>query len=584
MPRRFPADSILRGGSGAIDRMAFLWITLPPRRGLAWIQARRACSFSGGGLMRTIDRLSSTAVFDQLRVQGGRIRRSIAAQRPVFRWGLTLAVLAVAFGLAGLGYWTAVSPSNSSVRYLASGRPFSSDDLIKVCRALDKQRIVYRPDEGHRVEVSAEQIDQASELVAKLDLGRQPIDEIREQSSAWSGFWESAHEREQRKQLAREKMIEGLIGQLDGVRWSLVSINHPRAAAFSRSATKPSAFVYIETKGNRLPYQSIQAIPGILTGCEPELTPASITVMDTRGTKYFDAGNLAVGDNSRDRAREDELAEEILEKLDWIKGVRVQVRLLASRTGAAAALPAKANDVGAAKLLTEPLHESAQSRATRKEPAIGINHPLTLDPDPPVALPHSAQASTVTANETTLSPPPGGHPALIRHDREVGHILVHVPRSFYINADIRSDSREPSRQELRVMEERTERQIQTAVGLVFTESESWKLDVDTIPDDASLSRPIVLASPADSRRLVLDWGIVGAIGAAVSILVALGSWIQVTRRPARAPETALKTRRFTVDSASEPAPSERVRELIRRNPEAAASVLQRWTGQGDRIS
>ena len=109
------------------------------------------------------------------------------------------------------------------------------------------------------------------------------------------------------------------------------------------------------------------------------------------------------------------------------------------------------------------------------------------------------------------------------------------------------------------------------------------MDIVTIPDEVSLNRPVILQSPVDARRRVLDWGIVGTVVAVVSILAAVGSWIQVARRPARLPEPALKTRRYHVDSASEPGPSERVRELVRRNPEAAASVLQRWTGQGGRV-
>jgi flagellar M-ring protein FliF len=70
----------------------------------------------------------------------------------------------------------------------------------------------------------------------------------------------------------------------------------------------------------------------------------------------------------------------------------------------------------------------------------------------------------------------------------------------------------------------------------------------------------------------------------VSVLVVLATRIQGARRPARLPEPIHKTRRYHADSASDPGPSERVRELIRRNPEAAASVLQRWTGQGGRLT
>ena len=124
-------------------------------------------------------------------------------------------------------------------------------------------------------------------------------------------------------------------------------------------------------------------------------------------------------------------------------------------------------------------------------------------------------------------------------------------------------------------------QIRTAVGLVTPSSESWKVDIFTIPDEVS-PRPVNLQSAVDARRRVLDWGIVGTVVAVVSILAALGSWVQVARRPVPAPRTIVQTRRYHVDTASEPGPSERVRELVRRNPEAAASVLQRWTGQGGR--
>ena len=43
--------------------------------------------------------------------------------------------------------------------------------------------------------------------------------------------------------------------------------------------------------------------------------------------------------------------------------------------------------------------------------------------------------------------------------------------------------------------------------------------------------------------------------------------------------------RYPIGAAAESghAPSERVRELVRFNPEAAAGVLQRWIGQGGHV-
>jgi hypothetical protein len=71
------------------------------------------------------------------------------------------------------------------------------------------------------------------------------------------------------------------------------------------------------------------------------------------------------------------------------------------------------------------------------------------------------------------------------------------------------------------------------------------------------------------------------VGALVSILLIAASWMRIARKPPRRlVEPATTTRRYHIDSASQPSPSERVRDLIQRNPEAAASVLQRWVGQG----
>jgi hypothetical protein len=534
--------------------------------------------------MPTDDRLYLTAASARLRAQVDQLRRSILALRPAVRWGLALAIL---LGFGAAVYWAGTSLSAVGVRYLASGKRLYSDDLIMVCRALDKQRIDYDVDD-HRVKVVADQYEQAAELIAKLDLGQHPISELRDASSAASIF-DPPSEREHKKQLAREKIMERLVGQLDGVGWALVSINRPPASKWSRSSPKPTAFVYIETEGKRqLPSQTVQSIPAILTGCEPELTPGSITVMDRRGVRYFDSGNLAVGDNSRNRAREEELCDEILEKLEWIKGARVQVKLTTPRTiepvGTVTgneSMPAGALEHAAP---TRPDHPSREPDSGGAVPEMRINHPLENETEPrlvrtqppaPTPAPDAAKGSSSSTSN-------GARSVDQVRQRESGRVLIHVPRSYYLNADLRTDYREPSREELFVLAERTENQIREVVSLILPEPDLWKVDIFTIPDEVSWSRPVLLPSATDSRHRALDWGIVGTVVAVVSILAAVGSWIQGARRPARLPEPALKTRHYHADSASEPGPSERVRELVRRNPDAAVSVLQRWTGQGGR--
>jgi hypothetical protein len=543
--------------------------------------------------MRTVDRLSPTAAMSRLREPARRLGRSIMAQRPAVRWGLALGAVLAA---SAASYWAATSLATLGVRYLASKRQFSSDDLIKICRALDRQRIAYQVDEQRRVEVAADQFDQAADVVAKLELGQRPIDEIRGDSGGSIWNWDAPSERERKAQLTREKMLERLIGQHAGVAWSLVSLQLPRSSAPRRSVSKASAFVYIETEGGRpLPSRTVQSIPTILTGIVPDLAPAAITVMDTRGNRYYDSGNPALGDNSRHRAREEEITQEILEKLDWIKGVRVQVQVAPPRSagragGAARANPAlRQGDASKEVASDQPELRVSQSHSGGASPSVVVNQPADLEPDsgaaepvaragPPAVAAHGSADKVHDAASPHEAAKPG------EREGEHGRVLVYVPRSFYYNAEIRTNQREPSREELLRMAERTEKQIRTAVSWVVPESESWKVEVDTIPDEVTLYRPEVLSSPTDPRRKFLDWGVVGATLAVVSILAAVGSWIQVARRPARVSAPAVGPRRYHADTASEPGPSERVRELIRRSPEAAASVLQRWTGQGSSVS
>jgi flagellar biosynthesis/type III secretory pathway M-ring protein FliF/YscJ len=537
--------------------------------------------------MRTAIGLSPTVALSRLRTPVDRLRRSVMAQRPAVRWGLALGAL---LAFAAASYWATTSIATFGVRYLASKRQFSSDDLIKICKALDKQRIVYQIDEQRRVEVAADQFDQAAEVVAKLDLGQRPIDEIRGDSSG--SIWDPPSEREHKEQLMREKILERLIGQQSGVVWSLVSLQLPRSSVIRRLVSKPSAFVYIETEGGRpLPSRTVQAIPAILAGMVPDLAPAAITVMDKRGNRYFDSGNPALGDSARHHAREEEISEKIVEKLDWIKGVRVQVQVLSSRSagraavaGAGASAAAKQGS-GASQVATERAKlGTSQPRSSGSPATVAVNQPLDLEVDRgPHARPAPAAVPAPVAGRESAANSQGAAPPADR-EREHGRVLVYVPRSFYYNAEISTNNREPSREELLRMADRIEKQIRTAVGLVVPESESWKVEVDRIPDEVMLNRPAVLSSATDGRRKFLDWGIVGATLAMVSIVAAVASWIQLARRPLRPGEPAVHPRRYRADSASEPGPSERVRELIRRSPEAAASVLQRWTGQGGSLS
>ena len=242
--------------------------------------------------MSTIDRLSSTAAVSWLRGEAGRLRRAMMAQRLAVRMGLVLAPVLV---LVAAGYWAAGTLAPSGPRYLAQGRPFSSEDLIKIFRSLDAKGISYRQDD-HKVEVGADQFDQAVAIVAKLDVGPQAVSEIRETAPSLAELMLSPRDREQRDRLRSEKMIERFIDSLEGVVWSVVCIQYPRATFPRTARTAPSAFVYLEGEADRLlPSQTVRAIPAILLGNVPDLTLEAITMMDRKGHSYLDPRDPAGG-------------------------------------------------------------------------------------------------------------------------------------------------------------------------------------------------------------------------------------------------------------------------------------------------
>jgi flagellar M-ring protein FliF len=525
--------------------------------------------------MPTSDRLSSYTALARLGAVLGRLGQFLSSRHAAIRWG---SVLAIGLACLALCYWAASALSTVGVRYLASGRRFSSEDLIKICRALDEHRITdYRLDD-RRVAVSADDFDEASTLLAKIDVGRHSIEELRNQSSAMSLFWETTEDRVRREQLKHERILEEMIGRQPGVVWSLVSIHYSRGSPAMRNPSKPSAFVYLETEGDRqLPFGIVQNIATILRGYLPDLNLHDVRVADRRGHRYLDPSDPSLGDISRKRAREEELSEKILEKLDWIKGVRVLVQIATPEPGKnkTAASGSQGTNTGRRNMADHGLPLSNQKTAapsstgtTSSAAEIIVNHSAELDLGP------------AAAPEKPMPPPPAASDSVGEPNHESGHILVNVPRSFYYYALVhKTDHMEPSPEEFQTMAARTESGVKRIVGVVLPEQGAWKVDVDTIPDELPLVRPAVLPYPTESRRKALDWGIVGAVGAAISILAAVGSWVHVARRPARLSESTAKTSRYRGDLASEPGPSERVRELVRRNPEAAASVLARWTVQ-----
>ncbi len=186
------------------------------------------------------------------------------------------------------------------------------------------------------------------------------------------------------------------------------------------------------------------------------------------------------------------------------------------------------------------------------------------------------------AAEVSEASPPPAPPATRPAGPARAQILVQVPISHYLNAFRQLHHHEPYRDELIQYATGTEEKIRSTILYLVPPAEFAGLKVDRI-DDPVFDRPLAVTGESESLR-VRSWMLAAAMGLAVAgmlVLIAGARWV-VARRPAVASEVAPRRAAFEVGDMA--GPSERVRELVRLDPTAAAGVLQRWIGQGGHSS
>ncbi len=89
----------------------------------------------------------------------------------------------------------------------------------------------------------------------------------------------------------------------------------------------------------------------------------------------------------------------------------------------------------------------------------------------------------------------------------------------------------------------------------------------------------------EARRAVATWLPVAAAAALAAVgLMALGGGLIAARRPSSRVPRPVRRDPFEAGVGDDAGPGERVRELIRLDPAAAAGVLHRWIAQGGRAA
>ena len=483
--------------------------------------------------MRTEFSKRLARALDSARGPVARLRRWAVGRGAGARW--TLAVTGLA-ALIGAGYLlTADVPAEPA--WLDAGRALAPDDADQAIKALNAEGVqhVTRDPQG-RLGVPVDQLAKAQALLEKHGLGARSVREINEESIQ-AGLFEPLSDVEQRRLRWRGRRIEAALVQLDPSLSPSVTLQRVRARGDGlRPGDELRATAYLLKVGADRPIslQTIEAIQELILAFEPELKPGGLKIVDSQGRTYLDPGNPVLLSRSRAQIRQEELEAEIRSRLDWIQGIRVSVKL------------------------DPALAPSPAAKAGAPEAAImAPNVPLELEPAP-------AGATGPTA--------PAGGPGPAR-------VFIQVPYGYYMQLyRVDGPRREPSRDDLTPYVAKVEESIRATVAHVIPAEELGGVQVDRINLPVP-SRPTLATAAVDPRRSPPWW-------APTLALAVVGALLLVGRRlkPRRPDRSARGSRRRRVDLAeglaNGPGPSERVRELVRLDPEAAAGVLQRWIGQG----
>jgi flagellar M-ring protein FliF len=507
--------------------------------------------------MRTESSGSNASAATRLRDAIGRTRRWVRGRRPAFR--VTLVAVA-AIGLAAAAYM-AIPLDRDEVVFLYEDKRFSLEIAQAMAQALREEKITCQL-VGNRVGVPRSRTIEARAALAKHGVAPLTIEEIEREpvdSNPWTDTQAVQADRDRRR---LERQLKAIIEGYDqSIRSASVTIRQSNVRVHVRTEPKSSVVVVLDAE-RRPRAGAIHAIQVILTKMVPGLAPDAVSISDRSGTFFVEGGDPKSESVTKSLAHQEELRDALIEKLGQIvPGIDVDVRVEAATAPGLGPTDAKI-------VPPSPAPPAEELKA---------NQPVGLEPDP-------APAATVAVAE----PPHQAHAGSAR-----ASIWVKVPRSYYLRIYRQNapPNRQPSAEDLVPIHQKTKQVIENAVAIVVPKAEQAPPRIDIIPDElaGSVSTLVVPAGSPETARTLPAWFVPAALGVGVGLVTAMvlgtGVGLIAARRPAARPSRTSVRSGLSADVPSPtgpvPGPSERVRDLVRRDPEAAAGVLQRWIGRGE---
>jgi len=504
--------------------------------------------------------------------------------------------------------------------FLLGGRPFTASELTAIEAAFSKAGLGQSEIDGNRIRVPRGQ--KAVYLAAMADGNALPADFYKylDEAAAADNPFANSKSLEYRRAAAKQKELALIIQRMKGIEAATVWYDEEDKRGLVRQKQK-TAMVAVQTTSGALDEGQLKAIRNMVAAAYAGLDRQNITITDMNsGLSYGGSGSGSVSEEESVYAAhkqrfEREWQRKISEQLGYIPGVVVGVNVELNpqleHTSQAVKLDPKPVAVLSSEFSKEATTQTPQVAGRPGAQSNGVgNSPVSLQQ---TAATGPESQTTESRSETRNAP---GHETIRTQQAPLVPkkvtASIDVPASYYTAVWKRRNPpadgqppKPPDPGELAKIETETKKQIEDKVRNLLPDVPQGTnpyphIVVNTYTDLPTDAPPPPSLADTAGTWLAANWQTIALIGVGLMSLVMLRSMV---RTPPAAPSpaqtaggdaghprlsiheppadeeepeaTKVLRRRF---AASGPDLKSELQEIVKENPDAAATILRAWIG------
>jgi flagellar M-ring protein FliF len=531
-------------------------------------------------------------------------------------------VLLLAIVVVSLAYLYQFQATGGN-EYLLGGRGFTQSELTAIEAAFAKSGLRKSEIVGSQIRIPRGQKDQY--LAALAEGNALPADFYKylDEAIGADNPFASSKSLDVKRWNAKQKELSLIIGRMKGIESATVQFDEEVRRGLSQQKQK-TAMVAIQTRGGQLEEEQVKAIRNIVASAYVGLDRRNITITDLSGATY--GGAIGPDGSSEDesiyamhkRRYEREWQGKIQQQLAYIQGVIVGVNVELNpetlHTKHTFTPDLKPVPIDTQESTKESMTRSPQGGGRPGAQANGVESPGNRS----LAVTNATAGpeSQITETRTDSKSLPGHDTTVVEMARLVPKKVtasIDIPASYYVEVWKKRNpqpadqpAKQPEQTELSQVEAEIKQRLKETVRNLLPDVEKGTnpyphIVVETYVDlpKAALVPP-TLASDATSW-LADNWQTLAVVGLGLISLLMMRSMVRSTASPTPTsaaaatgasdqphlaihepsseddsePTRALKAR-FT---SSGPDLKAELHEIVKENPDAAASILRSWIGE-----